>query len=86
MEALRGPEGLRRWTNEDLVPRPGDVFQERLYCIRWVSADGKRRYAAPNAQDLSRDSKALELLRDRFRRKPFSFALRFKPSVMPSAK
>ena len=21
--------------NEDLVPRPGDVFQERLYCVRW---------------------------------------------------
>ncbi len=24
------------WENDDLVPRPGDVFQERLYCIRWV--------------------------------------------------
>jgi hypothetical protein len=28
--------GLRMWENEDLVPRPDDVFQERLYCIRWV--------------------------------------------------
>lgn len=28
--------GLRLWTNDDLVPRPDDVFQERLYCIRWV--------------------------------------------------
>ncbi|WP_206171444.1 hypothetical protein [Thiorhodococcus mannitoliphagus] len=27
--------GLRLWENADLVPRPGDVFQERLYCIRW---------------------------------------------------
>ena len=36
VEALRGPDGLRRWTNDDVVPRPGDVFQERLYCIRWV--------------------------------------------------
>ena len=27
--------GLRLWENEDLVPRPDDVFQERLYCIRW---------------------------------------------------
>ena len=25
LEALRGPEGLRRWTNDDLVPRPGDA-------------------------------------------------------------
>ena len=31
VEALRGADGLRRWTNDDLVPRPGDVFQERLY-------------------------------------------------------
>ncbi len=27
---------IRLWENEDLVPRPEDVFQERLYCIRWV--------------------------------------------------
>ena len=31
-----GPEfGLRLWESDDLVPRPGDVFQERLYCVRW---------------------------------------------------
>ncbi|MXW50607.1 MAG: DUF1156 domain-containing protein [Gammaproteobacteria bacterium] len=28
-------DGLRLWKNDDLVPRPDDVFQERLYCIRW---------------------------------------------------
>lgn len=73
VEALRGPEGLRRWSNDDLVPRPGDVFQERLYCIRWVKTvirNGKpkevRRYAAPDATDLAREAKALELLRERF--------------------
>ena len=27
--------GLRRWGKGDLIPRPGDVFQERLYCVRW---------------------------------------------------
>ena len=27
--------GLRPWESDDLVPRPGDVFQERLYCVRW---------------------------------------------------
>ncbi|NLD44039.1 MAG: DUF1156 domain-containing protein, partial [Chloroflexi bacterium] len=27
---------LRPWEAADLVPRPDDVFQERLYCIRWV--------------------------------------------------
>ena len=66
IEALRGPEGLRRWSNDDVMPRPGDVFQERLYCIRWINAKGERRYAAPDAADLSRESKVLELLRERF--------------------
>lgn len=73
VEALRGAEGLRRWSHADVVPRPGDVFQERLYCIRWVKTvirDGKpkeiRRYAAPDAEDLVREAKALTLLRERF--------------------
>jgi len=74
VESLRGPDGLRLWTNDDLVPRPGDVFQERLYCIRWVKtvirSDGTveetRRYAAPDADDLRRETLALELLRERF--------------------
>ena len=73
VEALRGADGLRRWTNEDLVPRTGDVFQERLYCIRWVKTviqNGKpkevRRYAAPDAADLAREIKVLDLLRERF--------------------
>jgi len=74
VEALRGPDGLRRWSNDDLVPRPGDVFQERLYCIRWVKTvtdtHGKttevRRYAAPTPSDLQRETQALDLLRERF--------------------
>ena len=73
IEALRGQNGLRRWTKEDIVPRDGDVFQERLYCIRWVKTiikNGKpkeiRRYAAPDAADLTREAKVLTLLRERF--------------------
>ena len=73
VEALRGAGGLRRWTNDDLVPRAGDVFQERLYCIRWVKTvirKGKpkeiRRYAAPDEYDLQRDAQVLALVRERF--------------------
>jgi len=66
IEALRGPDGLRHWTNEDLVPRSGDVFQERLYCIRWINSEGKRRYATPEESDLIREARTLELLRERF--------------------
>ena len=74
VKALRGPEGLRRWTSDDLVPRSGDIFQERLYCIRWaktaIGPNGKpkivRRYAAPEQDDLDREAKVLKLLRERF--------------------
>jgi hypothetical protein len=66
VEALRGPNGLRHWSNDDVVPRPGDVFQERLYCIRWVDAQGNRRYAAPNEADLAQEAKVLSLLKERF--------------------
>ena len=66
IEALRGPEGLRRWTNDEMIPRLSDVFQERLYCIRWIDAEGNRRYAAPDQADIAREEKVLKLLRERF--------------------
>ena len=28
---------LRRWEKADFVPRPEDIFQERLYCIQWIT-------------------------------------------------
>ena len=74
----RGAEGteygLRPWENEDLVPRPDDVFQERLYCIRWVETwideegeeQRRRHYRAPAAEDLRREARVLKLLRERF--------------------
>jgi len=27
---------LRLWEKEDYIPRPSDIFQERLYCIQWI--------------------------------------------------
>ncbi len=65
--------GLRLWENDDVVPRPDDVFQERLYCIRyvhtWIDDDGKeqqdRYYIAPTEADLEREEHALDLLCER---------------------
>jgi adenine-specific DNA methylase len=65
---------LRLWENEDIIPRPDDIFQERLYCIRWVEtytdAKGKectrRHYRAPTQADLRREERIYELLRERF--------------------
>ena len=71
--------GLRLWENDDLVPRPDDVFQERLYCVRWVRAverrnakremvwDTEKEYRAPTQHDLAREQRTLDLLRQRFR-------------------
>lgn len=56
---------LRLWENEDVVPRPSDLFQERLYCTRWEGPKGSV-YRAPDSHDLSNEEKCLRLLRERF--------------------
>ena len=28
--------GLRKWEKSDIIPREGDFYGERLYCIRWI--------------------------------------------------
>ena len=67
IEELRGRQGLRRWGNDDLVPRPDDVLQERLYCIRWVDPEtGEKYYRAPTEADLKREARVLQLLKERF--------------------
>lgn len=73
---------LRRWQNCDVVPQPEDVFGERLYCIRWTERRTKvveksnsesvekefteRHYLSPDALDLEREERVLELLMERF--------------------
>lgn len=39
---LRGQDGLRPWDKSDWMPRPEDVYQERLFCIRWILPNLKR--------------------------------------------
>lgn len=64
---------LRGWDNDDVVPRNGDVFGERLYCIRWADTwlndDEKvqieRHYLPPSPADLKREKRVLELLGER---------------------
>lgn len=67
--------GLRLWDNSDLVPRTEDVFQERLYCVRWVEIytddQGKEKtrkhYCSVTEADLERERKVLSLLEQRFK-------------------
>lgn len=60
--------GLRPWAKNDIVPREGDVFQERLYCVRYVDENGERHFVEPNKEDLKREARVLELLMERFER------------------
>ena len=67
LEQLRGREGLRLWRANDIVPREGDVYQERLYCVRWLDPKTRERhYMAPTAEDLESEKRTLGLLEERF--------------------
>ncbi len=48
--------GLRQWERDEFIPREDDVFQERLYCIRYVSESGDI-ILAPTEEDLKREEK-----------------------------
>jgi putative DNA methylase len=66
--------GLRKWEKHEFTPRKDDVFQERLYAIRYVKeyVDEKGRkkteryYISPTEDDLKRENKVIELLSERF--------------------
>jgi putative DNA methylase len=65
--------GLRRWNKNEFIPRQNDVFQERLYCIRYVEeyVDEKdqvktnRYFRSPIKEDLEREEKVRSLLNER---------------------
>ncbi|MEI7846904.1 MAG: anti-phage-associated DUF1156 domain-containing protein [Chloroflexota bacterium] len=65
--------GMRQWEAVDIAPRPDDVFQERLYCIRWeetfIDEKGqtktRRHYRSVTIEDIRREEKILELLHER---------------------
>jgi putative DNA methylase len=79
IETLRGdyrlPDGatgnrLRRWEKSDMEARPDDVFQERLYCIQWVTRETlgsfrpKSFFAAPTEADLERERSIGAMVRE----------------------
>jgi putative DNA methylase len=61
---------LRKWEKSDFKPRPDDIFQERLYCIHWMTkeslAKGRQEtfFTAVTDEDLKRDRKVEDLVRD----------------------
>ncbi len=72
LESIR--HGMRIWEKSDFAPRPNDIFQERLYCIRWVETylnqkgkeQTRRIYRPPTDEDLQRENKVKQLLSENF--------------------
>ncbi|MEL3961898.1 anti-phage-associated DUF1156 domain-containing protein [Lysinibacillus endophyticus] len=66
--------GLRKWDKNQFIPEINDVFQERLYCIRYGydytdekgNIKSERYYKAPTIEDLEREEKVVSLLSERF--------------------
>jgi putative DNA methylase len=56
---------LRLWEKSDFIPRPDDIFQERLYCVQWMrkKPKGKKyeyQFRAVTADDLKREQKVID--------------------------
>lgn len=66
--------GLRKWEEGEYVPRVTDVFQERLYAIRYVeeyiddneNLKTRRYYTSPSEKDIEREDKIVNLLLEVF--------------------
>jgi adenine-specific DNA methylase len=54
---------LRPWVISDFRPRKDDIFQERLYCIQWITKETLKKprqetfFAAVTKEDLEREGK-----------------------------
>jgi putative DNA methylase len=58
---------LRQWEKSDFIPRPDDIFQERLYCIQWIrnsTEGGGTFFSAPTPSDFERERRVESLVRD----------------------
>ncbi|MCK9175501.1 MAG: DUF1156 domain-containing protein [Desulforhopalus sp.] len=60
---------LRLWDKSDFIPRPDDIFQERLYCVQWMKQklNGKRfdyEFRSVTDDDLAREQKVIDYVGD----------------------
>ena len=71
---FRDPDGntrnkLRLWEKSDFVPRSDDIFQERLYCVQWITREtigGTRQetyFSSVNEEDQERERKVEAIVR-----------------------
>lgn len=60
--------GLRRWEKHDCMPRPQDLFQERLYAIQWITKDSLNKsrqetfFTSVSDEDLVREQTVQQIV------------------------
>jgi len=65
---------LRHWGRSDFTPRPDDIWQERLYCVQWLTKSSltksrqKYEFAAATDEDMDRENKILALVGEHLER------------------
>ncbi|MFB1488424.1 MULTISPECIES: anti-phage-associated DUF1156 domain-containing protein [unclassified Thiocapsa] len=65
---------LRRWDQHDFKPRPDDIFQERLYCIQWITGETLNAhrpttfFAGVNEEDLEREQQVESIVTENLER------------------
>lgn len=62
---------LRMWERTDFVPRPDDIFQERLYCIQWMKRKPKGKkfdyeFRSVTNADRLREQKVIDYIKKHF--------------------
>lgn len=62
---------LRLWEKSEFLPRPDDIFQERLYCIQWMKKKSKGsqfeyEFRSVNKEDLRREQQVVEYITEHF--------------------
>ena len=59
---------LRLWEKSDFIPRPDDIYQERLYCIQWMkkksqlSSQFDYEFRTVTNEDIAREQKVIDFV------------------------
>ena len=54
--------GLRKWEKAEFEFREDDIYNERLYAIKYEKPDGKRYYRHPNERDVQNEAKVKQVV------------------------
>jgi len=60
------PNELRHWTKKDFINKETDIFNERLYAIRYINEKGERYYRTTKNKDIYNEKKIVEILNNSF--------------------